>query len=157
MEINTTKVQFNKLYARLPKTEPPMQGISFLSVNELYGLCRSYASDIENPLWDGSIFILKRDATGTYYGELLAHYAETEGDRVNGCAIAEQQELTNVTERMESIYEALQAKTKELSPTVEWDAVFVSIYRDGFAEANYERNGEEVEVVSVNDTDIRSH
>ena len=156
MEISTTKAEFNKLYSRIPISEPGLQDISTLSITQLYGLCRTYASDAENPLWDGSVFILKKGA-GNYDGELLAHFAETEEERVNGYTIAEQQALSRVTDRMIDIYEALQIKTKELNPGIEWDAVFVSIYRDGFVEANYEQNGEEVEIVSITDTDIRSN
>jgi len=145
------------LYSKLPGKEPALQGLSSLRIDELYNLVRTYASDAGNPLWDGSIFTLKKNIPGNYEAQLLAHYAEKEEDRVNGHAIAEQRVLTNVTDRMITIYEALQAKTKELKPAVEWDTVFISIYRDGFIEANYERNGEEVELASINDSDVRRH
>ena len=156
-EISTRRAQFDMLYSKLPGKEPALQGLSSLRIDELYNLVRTYASDAGNPLWDGSVFTLKKNISGNYEAQLLAHYAEKEEDRVNGYAIAEQRVLTNVTDRMITIYEALQAKTKELKPAVEWDTVFISIYRDGFIEANYERNGEEVELASINDSDVRRH
>lgn len=136
---------FDTLFNRLPSTEPELNDLIELSLSELYSLVITYVSDADNPLWDGGIVVLKK-MNGQYNGELLANYAQTEEDRVNGYAVTEQRPFKVVTERMRSIYDALQARTKLEYPGIVWDSVFISVYRDGFTEANFELDGEEVDL-----------
>ncbi|WP_294669351.1 hypothetical protein [uncultured Fluviicola sp.] len=129
----------------LPKEEPAVSQseLAEKSLEELYRLFDPYIRDNTTTLWDGGLIEIKENYSREYSGEIMLYYFHPE-DSIKLRSSYAQIDLPNVTERMISIYQAIQLATKLIDPGVKWNSLYVSIEKNGIIEANYEMNGEEV-------------
>jgi hypothetical protein len=134
--------------AQLPVQESPLsqEQLNGKPLQELYKLFDRYLREPTNPLWDGGLINIRKDSAGQFSGNVTQYYYESAEEQKTGRADYKEASLPVITERMRSIYEAIQAETKRLYPDITWDALFISIYPDGFAEANFEYKNEEIEL-----------
>lgn len=137
-----------KHIARIPIHEPAIsqEQLEGKTLQQLYALYDPYLRDKTTTLWDGGMIGIEKDGAGLFSGEIIQYYYEEEEYRETGSANYDEAVLPVVTDRMKSIYEAMQTETKRKYPGYLWNAIFISISPDGFAEANYELDGREIQL-----------
>ena len=116
-----------------------------LSLKETALLVSSYCLELENNLWDvGCLFFQKNDSENIT-AELIQYYFDDESDKEKGNNSFDQHKALVFTDRMASIYTALQKHTKQVDPAFEWDSVFITISRSGLEDLQFILNEEELD------------
>lgn len=131
---------------QLPIDEAPIPSHEFEGklLPELYKLYEPYIRDSTTPLWDGGMITIRKKEDGSFTGELMEYYYDSEELRTSGRANYSQAQLPVITKRMRSIYEAIKCEGKKQFPSVDWNTIFISLYRDGGIEPYFELDGVEV-------------
>lgn len=115
-----------------------------LSLKEIALLASSYCIEPGNPVWDEGCLFLRKDDVGKLKADLIEYYFEDEDDKAKGNKSFPQERTLTVTDRMVSIYNALQQATHQINSTLEWDSVFITISEDGVEDLQFILNDEEL-------------
>jgi hypothetical protein len=138
--------------ASLPVKESAISDdeLTNLSLKETALLVSSYCLESENALWDeGCLFFQKNDSENIT-AELIQYYFEDESDKVKGNNSFNHHKVLVFTDRMASIYTALQKHTKQVDIAFEWDSVFITISRNGLEGLQFILNEEELDFIYDN-------
>lgn len=115
-----------------------------LGLKETALLVTGYCLEAENPFWEEGCLFLQKSNEGELTAELIQYYFEDEDDKKKGNQSFPQERALPVTDRMVSIYSALQKATRQMGSAFEWDSVFITVSRDGLADLQFILNDEEL-------------
>jgi hypothetical protein len=121
-----------------------------LSLKETALLVSSYCSESENILWDAGCLFLQKNDSENITAELIQYYFDDESDKENGNDSFDHHKTLVLTDRMVSIYTALQKHTKQIDASFEWDSVFITISRNGLEDLQFILNEEELDFIYDN-------
>jgi hypothetical protein len=133
--------------ASLPTKESAISEseLTNLSLRETALLVSSYCLESENPLWDVGCLFLQKNDSQNMTAELIQYYFEDESDKKKGNNSFDHHKTLVFTDRMASIYTALQKRTKQVDTAFEWDSVFITISRNGLEDLQFILNEEELD------------